>query len=306
MSSDPWGDLADALVSVCEPFGRDSDTHQGFLPGSPAASEAANEPFADEWAAAPSRNANMAGLHLARVAMDHLAGLAVLLRTHDPVCIYGPSSLARSTVEVASRCYYQLEPGILPLERIRRHQSDRLASLWEQKRLAEAASGRRPAQMQTAIDHLDRRMKTVVDSAKRHGLTPRVKDAKRPPFIAGPGVTKGCGATDLVEALIGQGRGLGTVSYQTMSAVAHGRQHGLMQYLKGRGVLLDRTHGDSFGSIEATAQETALDLAGIPLAVVRVLDRLYAHFGWPNGQAHPATRRLLHVWGRVAEIPIGN
>ncbi|WP_160159619.1 hypothetical protein [Streptomyces sp. 3213.3] len=47
--------------------------------------EVSDEPFADEWAKAPSRNANMAGLQLARVAMDHLTGLSILLRTHKPV-----------------------------------------------------------------------------------------------------------------------------------------------------------------------------------------------------------------------------
>ncbi|TXJ80008.1 hypothetical protein E2C11_11530 [Streptomyces lavendulae] len=278
----------------------------GFLPGSQAALEVSGEPFADDWGKAPSRNANMAGLQLARVAMDHLAGLSILLRTHKPVCVYGPSSLARSTIEVASRSYYLLEPGLLPLERIRRHESDRLMSLWEQKRIAEAASGTTSAKMQAAIDHLDSRMKTVVESAKRHGLTPRVKDLKRPPFIAGLGVTKGVGATDLVEALIGQGNGLGTVSYQTMSAVAHGRQHGMMQYLKSQGVLLDRTHGDAFGMIEATAQQAAVDLAGTPLAAFRMLDRLYDHFGWPSGEVGPAARRLLQVWARIAEIPMSN
>ncbi|MFJ6730284.1 hypothetical protein ACIQPQ_35835 [Streptomyces sp. NPDC091281] len=238
--------------------------------------------------------------------MDHLAGLSILLRTHKPVCVYGPSSLARSTIEVASRSYYLLEPGLMPLERIRRHESDRLASLWEQKRIAEAARRTTSTTMQAAIDHLDGRMKTVIESARRQGLTPRVKDEKRPPFIAGPGVTRNVGATDLVEALIGQGGGLGTVSYQTMSAVSHGRQHGMMQYLKSQGALLDRTHGDSFGSIESTAQQTAADLGGTPLAVFRMLDRLYDHFGWPSSEVGPAARRLLRVWARIAELPKSN
>lgn len=172
--------------------------------------------------------------------------------------------------------------------------------MWEQKRIAEAANRATSATMQEAIDHLDRRVKTVVESAKRQGLTPRIKDEKRPPFIAGLGVTKGIGATDLVEALIGQGNGLGTVSYETMSAVAHGRQHGMMQYLKSHGALLDHTHGDAFGSIEATAQQAAVDLGGTPLAAFRMLDRLYDHFGWPSNEVGPAARRLLQVWARVA------
>ncbi len=236
--------------------------------------------------------------------MDQVASLAILLRTHEPVSIYGPSSVARSAIEVAARCYHLLEPGITPLERIRRHQTERLAGLWEQKKIAErVAEGRLSTQVQTAIEHLDRRMKMITDSAHRHGLTPRVKDKKRLPFLAGQGVARAIGATDLVEALVGQGNGLGAVSYQTLSAVGHGREHGMIQYFTRRGALLDRTHGDVFGSIEATAQQTALDLAGTPIGVVRMLDRLYADFGWPNQDVAMAGRRLLQVWARIAEIP---
>ncbi|MFG2684063.1 hypothetical protein [Streptomyces sp. NPDC048392] len=305
MSSDPWGDLATALLAVHEPFAHDFATHHGFLPGSPAALEVASEPYTDDWAAKPSRNANITGAHLANLAMDHLAGLAILLRTQSPVSVYGPSSVARSTIEIAARCYHLLEPGVSPLERIRRQQSDRLVALWERKRLVEIVRGESSAEAQEAIDHLDSQIKSVVDSARRHGLTPRnLKDNKRAPFIAGPEATKPVGATDLVEALVGQGNGLGAFSYQTMSAVGHGREHGIMQFFTHRGALLDHTHGDAFGTIEATPQQTAQNLAGVPIAVVGMLSRLYAHFGWPNGNAGPAANRLLLVWGRVAGIPI--
>ncbi|MFH9073206.1 hypothetical protein [Streptomyces alboflavus] len=305
MSSDPWGDLADSLDAVREPFERDRDTHQGFLPGSPAALEAASEPFADDWATAPSRNANIAGVHLATVAMDHLAGLATLLRTHEPACIYGPSSLARSAIEISARCYYLMEPGISPLERIRRQQGERLAGLWEQKKLAEVmSSGKMSAEVQESIARMDLRMKEIADSAHRHGLTPRVKDKKRLPFLAGPGASKPVSSTSLVEELVGQGKGLGTISYQTLSAVGHGREQGMIQYFNRQGVLLDRTHGDLFGSIEASAQQTAVNLAGTPIATFGMLDRLYAQFGWPSLSVGPPAKRLLQIWGRVAGASI--
>lgn len=304
MSSDPWDDLAAALLAVHEPVMQDYATHHGFLPGSPAALEGASEPFADDWAATPSRNANIAGSHLATLAMDHLAGLAILLRTQKPASVYAPSSVARSTIEIAARCHYLLKSGISPLERIRRQQSDRLVALWERKRLVEALGKEQSSERQQAFDHLDSQMKTVVDSARRHGLTPRLGDKKRPPFIAGPEGRKPVGATDLVEALIGQGNGLGAYSYQTMCAVCHGREHGMMQFFTHRGALLDRTHGDAFGGIEAAPQKTAQNLAGVPLAVVGMLDRLYAHYGWPNVNVGPAAKRMLLVWGRIGGIPM--
>ncbi|MFJ3758897.1 hypothetical protein [Streptomyces sp. NPDC090080] len=302
MSSDAWGELAATLIAVREAFKRDEATHNGFLPGSPAATEAATEPFADEWASAPSRNANIAGLHLAHVAMDHVAGVAVLLRSKEPASIYGPSTLARSLIEVAARCHHVLEPGIKPLERIRRQQSDRLVALWERKQLAESMHTEQPEQVQETIDYLDGRMKTVMDSARRHGLTPRKGDSRRPPAITGQDL-KPVAATALVEALIGEGNGLGTYSYRTMSAVAHGREHGMMQYFTHRGALINRTHGDAFGAIEATPQQTALNLAGMPLAVVKMLERFYIQYGWPTQNVGPAAGRLLEEWRRIAGIP---
>ena len=302
MSSDSWGELAASLIAVREAFMRDESIYNGFLPGSPAALEAANEPFADDWATAPSRNANIAGLHLAQVAMDDLTGLAILLRSLEPASIYGPSTLARSLIEVAARCHYLLEPGISPLERIRRQQSDRLVALWERKLLAEAMQTDHPEDAQEAIDYLDDRMKTIVDSARRHGLTPRKGDKRRPPSITGKDL-KPIAATELVEALIGEGNGLGAYSYRTTSAVAHGREHGMMQYFTHRGALLDRTHGDAFGTIETSPQQTALNLACVPIAAVRMLDRFYLQFGWPTQGAGRAAKHLLEEWRRIAEIP---
>ncbi|MER5523344.1 hypothetical protein ABT075_01845 [Streptomyces sp. NPDC002677] len=302
MPSDAWDALAASLIAVREAFQRDEVMHHGFLPGSPAATEAADEPFADDWAAAPSRNANTAGLHLMHVAMDHLAGLAILLRSQEPASIYGPSTLARSLIEVAARCHYLLEPGISALERIRRQQSDRLLALWERKQLAESMRAEHPEQVHEAIDYLDDRIKMVMDSARRHGLTPRKGDKVRPPSIAGQDL-KPIATTALVEALIGEGNGLGAYSYKTMSAVAHGREHGMMQYFTHQGSLLNRTHGDAFGNIEAAPQQTALNLAGVPLAVVKTLDRFYIQFGWPVQHVGPAARHLLEKWKRVAEIP---
>jgi hypothetical protein len=175
-------------------------------------------------------------------------------------------------------------------------------ALWERKLLAEAMRTEHPDEVQEAVDYLDGRMKTIMDSARRHGLTPRKGDKKRPPSITGQDL-KPIAATDLVEALIGQGNGLGVYSYRTMSAVAHGREHGMMQYFTHRGALLNRTHGDAFGTIEATPQQTALNLAAVPLATVSMLDRFYAQFGWSTQDVGSAAKNLLQEWRRIAEIP---
>ncbi|GLW74943.1 hypothetical protein Kpho02_72400 [Kitasatospora phosalacinea] len=289
MSSDPWGDLANSLNGVCVRFEEDRRTHEGFLQGSPAAVDVGDEPFAGDWGPAPARNANMAGLNLAFVAMDHLASLAVLLRSPTPpVC--GPSAVGRSAMEVAARAHYLLDPGIPTLERIRRHQNDRLVTLWEQKQLA--ALAKQPS------DEPDARVEAIFRSARRFGLTPR--PSNKPPFIA-PGPPN---ATDLIDDVVGKGDGVGAIYYKTLSAVTHGREHGMTQYLQRHAALLDRTHGDVLASFGTTPLKTARYLFGTLLAVTDMLDRLYPRFGWPATGVRRDVDTMLLVWVRIAEVTI--
>ncbi|GAA3797145.1 hypothetical protein GCM10022403_033840 [Streptomyces coacervatus] len=289
MSSDAWGDLTNSLTAVCDQFSQDRQIYEGFLTGSPAALEVVGEPYADDWGPRPSRNANMAGLLLTLVAVDHLACLAALLRPQSRV-IYGPSAEARSAMEVAARGYHLLDPEITPLERICRQQNERLVSLSEGKRLAVLLK-----QPQESINVLDNRTKAIFDSARNHGLTPHPK-ANPHPYIG----SKPPSATKLIDEAVGQPKGLGETYYKVMSAVAHGREHGITQYFTYQGALLDPTHADAFGSIETTPKMTAQYLSGTPRAMANILDRLYDRFGWPGAAIQPALTRMRATWDRIA------
>jgi len=291
MSSDPWGDLTDSLTAVCDQFSQDREAHEGFLAGSPADLEVSGEPYADGWGSTPGRDANMAAVLLAIVAVDHLAGLAVLLRPQARL-IYGPSAQARSAMEVAARGYHLLDPGIPPLERIRRQQNERLVSLSEGKRLVEVLK-----QPQESTDKLNERAKAILDSARRQGLAPHPKPD--PPYIG----SRPDSATTLIDHAVGQPEGLGSTYYKVMSAVAHGRAHGITQYFTHHGALLDRTHGDAFGSIETTPQQTAQYLSGAPRAMANMLVRLYSQFGWSDTDMQRALTRMRQTWDRIATSP---
>ena len=302
MSSSPWDSLAGSITSVNERFHQSVLAHRGFLPSSLAAGEVAGEPYADDWSQAPARNANIAGLHLAVVAMDHLVGLAILLRSTQP-SIYGPSAVARSAMEVAARAHYLLDPGISALERIRRHQNDVLVALTERKRLVRATGGADTSAGKESMAQADTRINRILRSAERHGLIPKPKNQQ--PFIAAPGHPRPVTATGLADQAVGDGNGLGATFYQHMSAVTHGREHGIMQFFTHTGDLIDRTHGDHFGQIEATPQKTALYLSGAPLAVAAMLDRLYHRFGWPTERIAPAARAMCVVWATIGEVAPG-
>jgi hypothetical protein len=92
--------------------------------------------------------------------------------------------------------------------------------------------------------------------------------------------------------------------FQSMSAVAHGREHGIVQFFTKHGALLDTMHGDSFGAVETTPVRTARYLCGAPLAVNAMIERLYTQFAWPAQPIRTATRNMLLVWGRVAQVPL--
>jgi hypothetical protein len=305
MSSDPWGDLAASLATVCESFSRSLRAHRGFLAGSPAAREAAVETYADDWAARPARNANMAAMHLAVVAMDHLAGLSTLLR-RDSSSLYAPSAVARSTLEVAARAYYLLDPDAEPLERIRRHHNEVLVSLAEKKRLAEVAAGANedPEALRRTVESIDARMDSIFRSARRFGLVVHPKE--HTPFLGTRGRSKPPSATRLVEAALGGDSRLGAFFYQSMSAVTHGREHGMMQAFSHGGALSDRTHGDAYGRLEMSVQQAAEHLAGAPLVVRGMLDRLYARYGWPPESIGGTLRSMLLTWGGIARMHAGD
>ncbi|MFI6850442.1 hypothetical protein OG535_40370 [Kitasatospora sp. NBC_00085] len=218
MSSEPWGDLASSIAGLHDAYARSQQQYQGFLPDSPAAREAASEPFAGDWAQYPSRNANMAGLLVAMLAVDQLAGLATLLRASPSVT--APSVVARSMLETASLAFYLLDPAADALERIRRQQNYRLVALWESRMLLDPDRTRDPEASPVAVRTMDERMDGILRTATRFGLTPRrSKDNRFAPFIASAEHTKAVRAMPLIEDAVGGDDGLGALVYRLSSSV---------------------------------------------------------------------------------------
>ncbi|MEZ0093644.1 hypothetical protein [Streptacidiphilus sp. EB129] len=293
MSSDPWADLANAIFRLSDRFAADRETYEGFLPGSPAAQDAKDEPHAGDWGKAPCRDANIAGLHLAIMAVDHLTCLAGIFQSTRPF-VFGPSAVARSATEVAARGYYLLEPDLPSLERIRRHQNDRLSSLWDQRILVKDLND------EVAANACDTQISQILQGATQSRLSPHPGRNYKPPRIGDCQPS----ATTLVDQAVSKESRLGRTSYRALSAVAHGSRHGLRLFFTEMGALLDQEHGDVFGVLEASPQKMALLLIGAPITVSNLLNRLYTRFGWPEADADSAKYSMLETWGRVAEVPI--
>ncbi|MCZ9342166.1 hypothetical protein NGM37_30840, partial [Streptomyces sp. TRM76130] len=62
------------------------------------------------------------------------------------------------------------------------------------------------------------------------------------------------------------------------------------------------THGDAAVQMQANPKDTALQCGGAPLAVISMLQRLYAQFGWPTDQLKAAILDVISTWQFVAGV----
>ena len=124
--------------------------------------EAAGEPFAGGGGAQPAREL-MATIALASASCaDYLTVTAKVLQARSGM--YSLYTLARSALEAAAQAYYLTEPGIEPLERVRRHMNLDLRALHENGRMLRKIAD--PPSVAKASKHADREL--VIGRAGEH------------------------------------------------------------------------------------------------------------------------------------------
>ncbi|MET8592868.1 hypothetical protein [Streptomyces sp. NPDC005078] len=298
MSKDPWRDLSASLAALRKTHDSALMAAQAadFSPvaGSPAALECATEPLAGPWGDTPTADANTSVLLQVTAAMDHLLGLETLLTGPS---LYAPFTVARSVIDIASQAWHQLEPGIGGKERALRHINSRLRSLWEQTKLVEDDSR---AEAQKIRNDAQQRINVIVSCAQMHHLAVRSpNDRRRAPTVGTPLKSTTVLANACVSDTVPN---LGAAFWRFTSAITHGQAHGLMSaFAPTEGGSLP---GAAVGQLQISAKDVAIRAAGAPLAVISMLQRLYAHFGWPVGDLDRSGHRLVMVWARVGEVTI--
>ena len=270
--------------------------------GSPAKKEADGEPYAGEWGDAPSGEMFTYVCLLAASCCDHLAGAAAVIRA--PLCSVSSYTLMRSVTESAALACYFASPEIDSLERVRRGMNWRLDGLCEQINLIRPFSIPRAGE---DLQDLEAKIAAISRAGSHHGLVFHRQDRWRQSAYFGDKPQPG--AMNLVDAALKivedpsdtPRPSAGHLSYRFLSAVAHGKSHGLGQFISE-----DITSSDpgqrtsSFAGVNAFG--LALHLFAGPLCAASLIRRLCWFAGWDIDEVQPAMGQMLFTWGRITGI----
>jgi hypothetical protein len=141
MSSDAFADLGGTAGVVADGLIRMVDVNKRPAAGSPCDKESDGEPFAGEWSAHPARDL-VATLRMeCWSCADHLRVAGGVLAGHRGIAsLY---TLTRGATEAGAIACYLSDPGIDPLERVRRLMNHNLAALHEDLNMLGRFGGRR-------------------------------------------------------------------------------------------------------------------------------------------------------------------
>ena len=168
-------------------------------------------------------------------ALDNAAALPGILRIASPtVPAY---AVGRSLLESCAEAYYLLEPGLDPVERLRRGMNQAITGLFEMARFVaelQASVLRGSSLDRGSGPHIDEELSNVtwlLDWAPLAGCEIRKgKRAEEPPMIVSPGAARDASTMARVDAVLAGTRdehvpGVGHAYYRIASAVAHSAWH---------------------------------------------------------------------------------
>jgi hypothetical protein len=293
MSSDSFADLGGGLRKAAEGLIRLVDVNKRPAAGSPADKETDGEPFAGDWSAHPGRDVVATLLMECWSCADHLTVAGEVLTKHRAVAsLY---TLTRGAAEAGSIACYLSDPGIQPLERVRRLMNHNLVALYEDLNMLARFSGQDAASK--AARH--RRQEAAIARTGHHfGLAlTKPKKGFTPCFLG----DKPPSAMALIDKYASRTSGVGATYQQLLSSVAHGQLHGLSRFLMRAPTPAEP--GKVTIQMNLSAQDAALHLLAGPLCLSTLVEHLRWIFGWDTAALDPAVIAMLHTWGRIAKVP---
>jgi hypothetical protein len=292
VSSDPFSDLGRGVGYFADALRALLDGNQGPVPGSPACIEADGEPYAGDWGPHPSRDIFATMMITAWSAADHLAGMAAVLRTERGIAsLY---TLARSATEAAVVGCYLSEVGVSPLERVRRNMNCNLDGICQDlnmlRRFDSPDTRQRTARHRAQLDAIKR-------TGQQHGWAFTAQKRARSAYLGDEAPR----TMTLIDQCASRTQGLGAVSYQMLSGVAHARLHGLSN-------LLMTSPAAQPGKVQVQ-MNIAPDVLGQqllvgPLCATTLVEHLRWFLGWDTEKVDPAANRMDAIWGRIAHVPV--
>ncbi|GGZ44380.1 hypothetical protein GCM10010365_76020 [Streptomyces poonensis] len=285
------------MQTLREEFDNTYDRYNGLAaPGSPGAVELREDRvLAGEWGARPVHDAHLAAVSPVMAVMDHLDSLGLLFTS--PGGLMTSHTVARGALDIATKPWFLLEPGIDTRERVRRYMNYRLESLKEQSLMV--GDHGTAAEVQR---HLRERTEGILRAARHHGFSVKGKiaDKVRPCYLGphqAPSTTKLAG-----QIVVPGGSPLGALLWRATSAVAHGQAHGLLMFHADAPEAPGTGPDDHFvyRQLQFSPQEAAQRCAGAPLATLSMLRRLYAHCGWPAAGLERVGKDLARAWLHIS------
>lgn len=223
MSSDAFADLARTVGIFADSLRGLLDRNGLPARGSPAAAEIDSEPFAGEWGQLPSATAFAIVLLTAAACADHLAGVSAVIGTRHTT--FAPYVLTRAAAEAASVCCYVADPAADARERLRRSMNLRLDAMCERLVMLRSVTSLDAA---SEIIPTEERVATFGRAAVTHGFVFRKDGGKgRPAHLD----DKLPSAMTLMDGCASDTPGLGIAYQRLLSAVTHGKLHGLSRFL---------------------------------------------------------------------------
>jgi hypothetical protein len=295
MSSDPFADLASSLLRYCDAL---EDTLQhGWSNDSTAWIEARDRTLAGNWGSQPSRDALLFIRLLTVAAFDHLRALATLIPA--PRIVYALSATTRGAIEASAQAHFLADPLIDTRERVRRHINGRLVSLHENRRLVGSFTDPSGV-IDIEMERIAQRIENILNAARSHRFTVHKGDKYRPPYVG----EKPPGTLQMAEESVSGGTtGLGSVYWQSLSAVAHSQAQGIVSHAQPIQSLADEATGDQLAAIGLSAKDLSLRHLGAVLSTVSMFERIVTLFGLDATPTSAPIIQTLTAWGRIAEVP---
>lgn len=256
--------LAETLNGLVEFVSGERERRQGLWAADSPMMREVNQQgaFAGEWGQRPVENAYSGALLLV-IAAEDLIGAMCRLALMDEATVFGYVVLARAALEHAARAFWLLEPGIEPKLRIARHQTQRIASFAELKRLP-------PDSIDRGL--MKERLDEIYAEANRLGFR-RISQKGKPTHVEEPMPS----ATSLVRDLMRgpDGDPWGGTLYSIWSATAHGTLYSLQ-------TSLDSMDEPDTHALRVSSDEVNLVLAGVITGYMALVQRYRPQLGWAD------------------------
>jgi hypothetical protein len=294
MSSDAFADLGLRLEHFAQALRELHNANKRPAPGSVADREARGEPYADEWGRHPSRDIFATVVLTSWSCADHLTGTAILLQAKR--CIPSLFTLARGGAEAAVTACYLCEAGIDPLERVRRNMNCHLDGLCQELNMLRKFS--HPG-AQARIDQHEKQIEAVKQTALKRGFAFKPASRHLSAYIG----EKPKSVMELMNDCAARTPGIGALTYQMFSGVAHAKLHGLSRFLVMNGEPPRGSEGGVSVEMNITAGEVAQQLFATMVCASTLANQMRYFLGWDTEQLDAAATRMHATWARIAGAP---